>query len=56
MNSTERLPQDNYSYSMPKWMIPYCGYGSGTMSVNGGSTILGPVSGVMKMWYGSEYT
>ena len=48
MNSTEQLPQDHYSYGLPKWMVQYCGDTRGEMSVNGASTIVGPASRVIK--------
>ena len=56
MNSTEQLPEDHYLFSMPKWMVPYCVYTCAKMSVNRASTILGPVSQVIKTQFGSEYT
>ena len=44
MNSTERLPQDDYLYGMPKGMVPYCGYARGKIILNGASMILCPVT------------
>jgi len=46
MNLTEQLPQDHYWYTLPKWMVPDCGYACGKMSINGVSTM----SGLASLW------
>jgi len=56
MKMIEQLPKHPDWYILPNQMVAYYGYACGKMSINGPSTIVGPLSQVITKWLSCCYT